>query len=158
MQPITSIQNLLPKKEVSIASSQLFFWQYLGGATFLAIGETVFTNTLRSSLESYAPGVDPRDVIDVGASAVRSSVSKAELPGVLRAYNHALVATFVSFSHEILWKRWLADSAVVYCCRCGVRSFPNQLWNGVREAAQEGEVAETKRWRSLRSSNSQDLL
>ncbi|OCT49936.1 MFS multidrug transporter [Cladophialophora carrionii] len=92
--PITAIQNLLPPKEVSIASSQIFFWQYLGGATFLAIGETIFTNTLRSSLKTYAPGVNPQDVIDVGALAVRSSAPKADLENVLRAYNHAIVTTF----------------------------------------------------------------
>ncbi|ETI19837.1 hypothetical protein G647_08851 [Cladophialophora carrionii CBS 160.54] len=92
--PITAIQNLLPPKEVSIASSQIFFWQYLGGATFLAVGETIFTNTLRSSLKTYAPGVNPQDVIDVGALAVRSSVPKADLENVLHAYNHAIVTTF----------------------------------------------------------------
>ncbi|KIX94730.1 uncharacterized protein Z520_09420 [Fonsecaea multimorphosa CBS 102226] len=92
--PITAIQNLLPPKEVSIATSQIFFWQYLGGAVFLAVAETIFTNSLRSSLRTYAPGVNPDTIIDVGAAAVRSSVSSGQLPGVLRAYNHAIVSTF----------------------------------------------------------------
>ncbi|OAL20504.1 hypothetical protein AYO22_08805 [Fonsecaea multimorphosa] len=86
--------NLLPPKEVSIATSQIFFWQYLGGAVFLAVAETIFTNSLRSSLRTYAPGVNPDTIIDVGAAAVRSSVSSGQLPGVLRAYNHAIVSTF----------------------------------------------------------------
>ncbi|EXJ66452.1 uncharacterized protein A1O5_10604 [Cladophialophora psammophila CBS 110553] len=92
--PITAIQNFLPAKEVSIATSQVFFWQYLGGSVFLAISETIFTNTLRSSLKTYAPGVNPESIIEVGACAVRSSVPGDELDGVLRAYNHAVVSTF----------------------------------------------------------------
>ncbi|KIW30991.1 uncharacterized protein PV07_02676 [Cladophialophora immunda] len=92
--PITAIQNLLPPKEVSIATSQVFFWQYLGGSVFLAVSETIFTNSLRSSLRTYAPGINPETVIDVGAAAVRSSVPRGQLEGVLRAYNHAIVSTF----------------------------------------------------------------
>ncbi|KIW70229.1 hypothetical protein PV04_02520 [Phialophora macrospora] len=92
--PVTAIQNLLPPKEVSIATSQIFFWQYLGGATLLAVGETIFTNTLRSSLKTYAPGVNQQGVIDLGAAAVRSGVPKADLEAVLRAYNRAIVSTF----------------------------------------------------------------
>ncbi|OAP64273.1 hypothetical protein AYL99_00245 [Fonsecaea erecta] len=92
--PVTAIQNLLPPKQISIATSQIFFWQYLGGAIFLAVAETIFTNSLRSSLKTYAPGVNPELVIDVGAAAVRSSMSSGQLPGVLRAYNHAIVSTF----------------------------------------------------------------
>ncbi|KAH0837408.1 putative HC-toxin efflux carrier TOXA [Fonsecaea pedrosoi] len=92
--PLTAIQNLLPPKEVSIATSQIFFWQYLGGAIFLAVAETIFTNSLRSSLRTYVPGINPESVIDVGAAAVRSSVPHSQLEGVLRAYNHALVSTF----------------------------------------------------------------
>ncbi|KIW86763.1 uncharacterized protein Z519_12549 [Cladophialophora bantiana CBS 173.52] len=92
--PITAIQNFLPAKEVSIATSQVFFWQYLGGSVFLAISETIFTNTLRSSLKTYTPGVNPESIINSGASAVRSSVPPDELGGLLRAYNHAIVSTF----------------------------------------------------------------
>ncbi|KIX07798.1 uncharacterized protein Z518_02452 [Rhinocladiella mackenziei CBS 650.93] len=92
--PITAIQNLLPAKEISIATSQVFFFQYLGGAVFIAIGDTIFSTVLRASLHKYAPGADPQDVIDVGASSVRSNVSAVDLPGVLRAYDYAIVDTF----------------------------------------------------------------
>lgn len=95
-QPVTAIQNLLPPKEVAMATSQVFFFQYLGGAVFLAVGETIFTNSLRSSLETYAPNVSPEGIIELGASAVRSTVSNADLEGVLYAYNHAIVQIFVS--------------------------------------------------------------
>lgn len=74
----------------------MFFFQYLGGAIFLAVGETIFTNGLRSSLETYAPNVHAQTIINAGASAVRSTAPEADLAGVLLAYNRALVHTFVS--------------------------------------------------------------
>ncbi|KAJ9195498.1 hypothetical protein DTO164E3_6811 [Paecilomyces variotii] len=92
--PITAIQNLLPAQDVAIASSQVFFFQYLGGAIFLAVGETIFTNGLRSSLQTYAPNVDAQTIINAGASGVRSTAPPADLAAVLLAYNHALVHTF----------------------------------------------------------------
>ena len=85
-----------------MATSQVFFFQYLGGTIFLALAETIFTSSLRSALHHDAPGVDAQRVIDAGAAAVRSVVTKADLPGVLQAYNHAIVDTFVSivYSHS----------------------------------------------------------
>ena len=62
----------------------------------LAVGQTVFTNILRSSLHNDVPNVDAEQIIAAGASAVRSVVSEAEFPNVLRAYNHAITTTFVS--------------------------------------------------------------
>ncbi|KAJ9350233.1 hypothetical protein DTO282F9_6447 [Paecilomyces variotii] len=92
--PITAIQNLLPAQDVAIASSQVFFFQYLGGAIFLAVGETIFTNGLRYSLQTYAPNVDAQTIINAGASGVRTTTPPADLAAVLLAYNHALVHTF----------------------------------------------------------------
>ncbi|KAJ9306058.1 hypothetical protein DTO217A2_4530 [Paecilomyces variotii] len=92
--PITAIQNLLPAQDVAIASSQVFFFQYLGGAIFLAVGETIFTNGLRSSLQTYAPNFDAQTIINAGASGVRTTAPPADLAAVLLAYNHALVHTF----------------------------------------------------------------
>ncbi|RFU34088.1 hypothetical protein B7463_g2247, partial [Scytalidium lignicola] len=94
--PITAIQSLLPAKDVSIATAQVFFCQYLGASVFLSVGQTIFTNSLRSALKTYAPDVDAEYIINVGARAVRSSVSSTDLPEVLHAYNHALINTFRS--------------------------------------------------------------
>lgn len=96
LQPITAIQNLLPAQDVAIATSQVFFCQYLGGAILLALAETIFSSSLRSSLHTYAPNVDAETIIAAGASAVRSVTPAADLSNVLRAYNHAVINTFVS--------------------------------------------------------------
>ncbi|KAH8800270.1 DNA repair protein RAD50 [Xylogone sp. PMI_703] len=92
--PITAIQSFLPAKDVSIATAQVFFWQYLGASVFLAIGQTIFTNSLRSSLNTYAPSVNVDSIIDLGASAVRSNISGTDLKEVIHAYNHAIISTF----------------------------------------------------------------
>jgi hypothetical protein len=92
------IQNFLPAKQVSMATSQVFFWQYLGGSTFLAVGQTIFANSLRSSLRKNAPSVDANAIISAGAATIRTHVSKQDLPGVLRAYNVAIRSTFVRYS------------------------------------------------------------
>ncbi|EXJ93981.1 hypothetical protein A1O1_02374 [Capronia coronata CBS 617.96] len=92
--PITAIQAFLPAKERALATSQVFFFQYLGGTIFLALAETIFTTSLRSSLHEDAPGVNAEAITEAGAAAVRSVVPKAELAGVLAAYNHAITHTF----------------------------------------------------------------
>lgn len=90
-----------------MATSQVFFFQYLGGTVFLAVAETIFTSGLRSGLRQDAPGVDPDLIIDTGATALRSVVSKADLPGVLKGYNHAIICTFVSLA-ACIDLRWLS--------------------------------------------------
>ncbi|KAI1617443.1 DNA repair protein RAD50 [Exophiala viscosa] len=92
--PIIAIQGFLPPKEQAMATSQVFFFQYLGGTVFLAVAETIFTSALRSGLRDDAPNVNAELIINAGATAVRSVLSEANLPGVLRAYNHAIICTF----------------------------------------------------------------
>ena len=86
----------------------------MGGAIFLSLAQTTFTNGLISELATSAPAVNPQTVINAGASGVREVVSHALLPGVLDAYNKAInetfylaagacVATFV-FSWGMGWK------------------------------------------------------
>ena len=81
-----------------MATSQVFFFQSLGATVFLAIAETVLTSSLRSSLRHDAPNADVEAIINAGGLGIRSIVPKAQLPGVIKAYNHAIVATFVSFA------------------------------------------------------------
>jgi hypothetical protein len=66
--------------------SILVFCQTFGGAVFLSVAELIFSQGLISGLQEYAPTVNPEIVIKAGATAVRSVVSPANLPAVLRAY------------------------------------------------------------------------
>lgn len=95
-QPLTAVQNTLPASQIAVGTALLVFSQYFGGALFLAFGQTLFSNSLGPALKTWAPGVDKELILSVGATAVRTVVSAEELPGVLRAYNQALVHTWVS--------------------------------------------------------------
>jgi hypothetical protein len=74
--------------------SLVIFGQTLGGAVFLALGQTVFTNGLIHALHTTSPNINPQTIINAGASGIRATVSRAALPGVLSAYNKAINETF----------------------------------------------------------------
>ncbi|PMD37795.1 efflux pump [Hyaloscypha variabilis F] len=92
--PMTAVQFFLPANEISIATAEIFFFQYFGATLFVAVGETIFEQTLVPSLLKYAPSIDPELVIHSGGTTLRSIVSPEELPGVLRAYDAAITNTF----------------------------------------------------------------
>jgi hypothetical protein len=87
----------LSPTEAAIGTSLIIFCQYFGGALFGSFAETIFVNGLKDGLHTFAPEVNSQAVISAGASAVRSVVSKAALPGVLAAYDRAVTHVFVSF-------------------------------------------------------------
>lgn len=63
---------------------------------FLAIGQTIFGSNLLKALQAHAPSVNAEEVIEAGATAIRSTVSSTALDGVVQAYNQAITHTFVS--------------------------------------------------------------
>jgi type II secretory pathway component GspD/PulD (secretin) len=82
--------------EIPIGSSLILFFQFFGGALFLAFGQTTFLNRLRPALHSLAPEANATQIINVGAGSVRLVVAKSSLKAVLTAFNRALTQTFVS--------------------------------------------------------------
>jgi hypothetical protein len=70
--------------------SLVVFAQTFGGALFLAFAQTIFSHGLTSNLAKYAPTVNPETVITAGVTALRHTVTKEQLPGVLEAYSKAV--------------------------------------------------------------------
>ena len=99
-QPITAIQTAVPASQISVGSALVVFTQFFGAAIFIAIGQTIFTNSLGPALDKFAPAVNAQFVINVGATNLRSAVPESELSGVLMAYNEALMHTFVSHLYD----------------------------------------------------------
>jgi len=93
-QAIVAIQNALPREQVPVGMSVVMVSQTLGGALFLSFAQTIFANGLINTLVTSAPGVDPQTIIAAGAAGVRASVTPAQLPGVLVAYNKAINEDF----------------------------------------------------------------
>lgn len=97
LKPVTAVQSFLQPSEVALATSQIFFFQFLGGAVFIALGETTFSSALRAALQSAILDVDIETIIAGGPTRVREYVSSPDLPGVLHAYNHAITTTYVRY-------------------------------------------------------------
>jgi len=95
-QPITAVQNSLPQPQIPVGTSLMTFSQYLGSATLVAFGETIFTNRLKAALALYAPSENADYILDIGATSLRQDVAADMLQPVLRAYNKALTETYVS--------------------------------------------------------------
>lgn len=93
--PILAVQNSASQQESSIAAALVVFSQNLSGAIFLSLAQVIFSNQLRHTLVTYAPGVNPEVLVAAGASGsdVRSAVPAALLPGVLLAYSKAFDRT-----------------------------------------------------------------
>ncbi|KAJ5740443.1 hypothetical protein N7493_000315 [Penicillium malachiteum] len=84
--PIIAIQNAVPQGDVSVAMALLIFSQTLAGAVFLTLANVIFDAGLKSLLKKDAPNADAAAILAAGATSFRTVVSKADLPGVLKAY------------------------------------------------------------------------
>lgn len=94
-QPLIAVQTVLDISQVPIGTSVIIFVQTLGGALFVSIGQNVFTNKLVSGLAEYAPSIDPKIVLETGATSIQQTIEKSQLPGVTLAYNNALTRAFL---------------------------------------------------------------
>ena len=94
LQPIVAIQNYLDQSQVPIGMALVIFFNTFGGALFLSFAQTAFTNGLRTYIPQYAPGVNAQSVIAAGARAIKSTVPKDSIHGVLQAYNKRINHTF----------------------------------------------------------------
>ncbi|KAK6359221.1 hypothetical protein TWF696_000385 [Orbilia brochopaga] len=88
-------QAVLKRVDVPIGTSMIMFCQTLGGAVFIAIGQTTFANKLVNGLkEITGNGFDANQVIHIGATDVNHVVKPEFLPQVHQAYNDAIVDVF----------------------------------------------------------------
>ncbi|KAL8719645.1 MAG: hypothetical protein Q9225_003367 [Loekoesia sp. 1 TL-2023] len=86
-------QRVLDKDDVPTGVSLMFFAQSLGGAIFLSAAQNVLSSHLISNISSF-PNIDPRQIIDTGATALRTVFSPSDLPSVSVAYNKAIIQTY----------------------------------------------------------------
>jgi len=87
-------QNVLPRSDVPLGIALMFFMQQLGGATFLAVSQSIFSSTLVHSLSGIA-GLDSEVIVNTGATDLRSVVPLDQLQTVIHAYSHALTRVFI---------------------------------------------------------------
>ncbi|KAJ5430822.1 Major facilitator superfamily domain general substrate transporter [Penicillium cf. griseofulvum] len=93
-QPSMAAQTILPKDEVAIGVSLMFFAQSLGGAVFIAVAQSLFHNYLGANL-SHIQGIDVAKILGTGATGLSNAVPATKLAEVLVLYNDGLRQSFI---------------------------------------------------------------
>ena len=89
-----AVQNTLQPVQIPIAMALLMFSQTFGGALFLSFSDTIFTNSLKALIPTYAPSIDANTVINAGANGFRRLISSSNLRNVLVAYAKSVNRVF----------------------------------------------------------------
>lgn len=93
-QPLMAVQTVLDIKDIPIGTSLIAFMQMLGGALFVSVGQTVFTNSLLDGLSEKVPDLDPNIVLMAGATSIKSLIPVEFLDAVIQIYSDALTDAF----------------------------------------------------------------
>jgi MFS family permease len=84
--PMLANQAAVSAAEVSSVTSVTLFCENVGTTLFVAASEAAFTNGLLLGLRDFAKDIDPKTVVDAGATQLRHRFSSAQLGGILKAY------------------------------------------------------------------------
>ncbi|KAF2272825.1 MFS general substrate transporter [Westerdykella ornata] len=91
--PNMAAQTVLPKPDVAIGASLMFFGQQLFGAVFISVGQNVFFNHLATKLMGI-PGTNPHAIEDTGATDLLNRIPEQFRARGLHAYNDSLRVCF----------------------------------------------------------------
>ena len=94
-QPLAISQIFLPKKDLPIGTTLMSACKLFGGAIFLSVGSSVFSQHLLASLQAIGQGLDVDAVVKAGATRLASAVPSTLLAEVDAAYNAALRQVFI---------------------------------------------------------------
>ncbi|KAI5866502.1 putative efflux pump [Durotheca rogersii] len=94
-QPLVAAQTVLDIRDVPTGAAVLVFVQTMGGALFVSVGQTVFTNKLVSELAARLPSLDLSALRNGGVTEVLRLVPPESLSTVILSYSNALTATFL---------------------------------------------------------------
>ncbi|KAI9671122.1 MAG: hypothetical protein M1831_005208 [Alyxoria varia] len=95
-QGFIAVQTVLSPQDVAIGTAAVTFFQSLGGAVFVSIGDTlVITRLERAAQSMQLQGVDVRAVVEAGATEFMEVTPPAQLPTLLRVYNDGLRWVFI---------------------------------------------------------------
>ena len=122
----------MPLHKIAIGTSVIVFFQFFGGAVFLAIAENLFQSRLEQEL-ALVPSENAQLIVQVGAAAVRQVVKPENLQVVLEAYNGAIITTFVGLCLliSLVVETVLIQSISTLPRRAVVSDFlPPWVWSG----------------------------
>lgn len=93
--PVIVAQGISTPEDLSPITALIIFFQTLSGAVWVSVGQSLFTNELKTSVPEYAPGVSASKVISTGATDLRRTFSRTQLPGIIRAYMQGLKQAYI---------------------------------------------------------------
>lgn len=130
--PLVAVQTVLPIEDIPQGSVLLMFFQSLGGALFIAVGQTVFQNGLIKGLAKYAPDLDPQLLTHTGATAIRGVLAKNGLESHLRS----AIMAYVSGLQDC-YRVVVAVAAAAFIASCFLE------WRSVKKGGHKGEKVAT---------------
>jgi len=91
--PNMAAQTVLPREDVAIGASFMFFGQQLFGAIFTSVGQNVLDNQLAKRLTGI-PGISPQLIQSTGATKLLDLIPAEYHTPALKAYNDSLRVCF----------------------------------------------------------------
>jgi hypothetical protein len=92
--PIVVVQTVLPISDIPAGTALIMFLQTLGGAIFISVGQSVFSNKLIAGIVQTAGPEYAALVMNDRATALRKVLPSEVLGEVLVKYNDALTQTW----------------------------------------------------------------
>ena len=117
--PAIAVQTFLKAEDVSIGVAIILFFQCFGPAVFITIAQTVLVASLDSGLRSKLPGVDAKEVINTGATLLKTLVPIADVGTLLEIYNHAVTRTYIVAAS-------MAAASLIGVVGIGLNKIPNE--------------------------------
>jgi hypothetical protein len=139
---IIVVQTVLPLKDVPVGTACVSFFQQLGGALFIAVAQSLFTNGLVNGIKENAPGVDAQVFLHSGATEIRHILAgigqEDALPAILQAYVDGLTHTY-----------WITTACAIaaFFAACGLqwKNVKNGAGQDVAKNPDAENVAETEK-------------
>jgi hypothetical protein len=94
IQPLIAAQTVLKMDDVATGTTAMIFFQTLGAAIFISVGQTVFNNKFFTGIQSIIPGASPEQFVTIGATNLKKMVPVFFLNQILSLYNSALTRLF----------------------------------------------------------------
>ncbi|KAF2813911.1 MFS general substrate transporter [Mytilinidion resinicola] len=120
--PLVAVQTVLPMEDIPIGTVTVMFFQSLGGALFIAVGQSVFQNGFIKGLAQHASTLPPKLMVNTGATAIRGVLKNIgqedQLHNVLVAYTAGLKDTY---------RVVVAVTAMSFLCTCFIE------WRSVKK-------------------------
>jgi MFS family permease len=129
--PLVAVQTTLPMADIPQGTVLLMFCQSLGGALFIAVAQSVFSNGLVDGMHKYLPNTDPSILLHTGATSIRSTFTNAGMEGKI----HNAIEAYV-FALKDCYRVSLAVACVSVICACCFE------WKSVKKAKKEGGSSE----------------